>query len=56
MSKLDVTPQATQQRIADIESQIVTQRETIQKIQKDLVTAQDYLGALIEDRNFWMGE
>lgn len=56
MSKLDVTPEATQQRIDDIKSQIATQRETIKKIQHDLVNAQEYMGALVEDLNFWNGE
>tara|TARA_R110000782_G_scaffold47256_4_gene104043 strand:+ start:5632 stop:5802 length:171 start_codon:yes stop_codon:yes gene_type:complete len=56
MSKLDVTPEATQRRIIKIESEIGTQQETVSKINQDLLEAKADLHALEEDLDFWRGE
>jgi uncharacterized coiled-coil protein SlyX len=56
MSKLDVTPEATQRRISKIESEIGAQQETVSKINHDLLEAKADLYALEEDLYFWRGE
>jgi uncharacterized coiled-coil protein SlyX len=56
MSKLDVTPEATQRRISKIESEIGIQQETVSKINHDLLEAKADLYALEEDLDFWRGE
>jgi hypothetical protein len=56
MSKLDVTPEATQRRISKIESEIGAQQETVSKMNHDLLEAMADLYALEEDLHFWRGE
>jgi septal ring factor EnvC (AmiA/AmiB activator) len=56
MTKLDVTPEATQRRISKIESEIGSQQETVSKINHDLLEAKADLYALEEDLDFWRGE